>query len=123
MAVLLIEDDEDIRMVFEQIFKLKGIAAFCASNGREGIELLKKHGDRIRLIFLDLMMPVMNGWEFLDEMQGLKGTEHIPTIVVSGAASLESVASRVTACLKKPVDIHKLFELVDRYCRGPLPTV
>src|SRR5262249_61527368 len=80
--VLLIEDDEDIRNAMRQVLELEGYVVVPAGNGREGLVALAQHGEPC-VILLDLMMPVMNGWEFLAERehqpQGANGAVRIVT--------------------------------------------
>jgi CheY-like chemotaxis protein len=71
------------------------------------------------LIVLDLMMPVMNGWELRDAMRADAALKSIPVVVVSGAGRIsdqESAALQPTAVLVKPFELSQLLELVGRYC-------
>ena len=62
--VLIVEDDQDARELLQQLLELNGFHTSMASNGREALGLLDRHAGQICLVLLDLMMPVMNGWEF-----------------------------------------------------------
>lgn len=66
-TVMVIDDDKAIRESISEILKLKGYNVVPCSNGKEGINFLRKSAPC--LILLDLMMPVMNGWEFLEEIE------------------------------------------------------
>ena len=62
-AVLVVEDDRDIRTVFGDAIEAEGFRVLLAANGREGLDLLQK-AQNVGLVLLDLMMPVMNGRDF-----------------------------------------------------------
>ena len=73
--------------------------------------------DRLRtlapgLVLLDLMMPVMSGWEVLDVLQQDAVLSLIPVVVVSAMS-----ASGAKACVAKPVDLESLLAIVDTFCR------
>ena len=65
-TLLLVEDDYDIRAMLVMLLDMEGYHVVRATNGREALTLLEE-GLRPHLILLDLMMPVMNGWQFREE--------------------------------------------------------
>jgi CheY-like chemotaxis protein len=67
------------------------------------------------LILLDLMMPVMNGWDLLDALRRRADLSRIPVIVTSAAPDANTARAR--ALLRKPYDLDKLLATVQRYCR------
>src|SRR5262245_36830107 len=67
-SVLVVEDDDGIRESIVEILRDEGYLVHEASNGREALEQLKD-GQRPCVVLLDLMMPVMSGWQFLQEIQ------------------------------------------------------
>jgi CheY-like chemotaxis protein len=85
-----------------------------ATNGREGLDRLAALGSPPKLILLDLLMPGMNGWAFLEALQE-KGTVHEVPVIVITAMSGQSVplASEI---LKKPIDLPRLIALARRHC-------
>lgn len=113
-GILVVEDDADIRFALEQILELEGYRVFSAANGHEGMQLLQT-SERPCLILLDLMMPLMNGWQFMEVQRIDTRISTIPTIVVSAAGDC---VQRTTAngYLKKPIDISSLLETVRLYC-------
>jgi CheY-like chemotaxis protein len=112
-VILVIEDDADIRESLQQVLELEGYSVRTASNGREGLEALHADG-RPALILLDLMMPVMNGWEFLEAQRGAGELSSVPVVIVSAAHDLTRATSAV-ATIKKPVDLDVLLEVIARY--------
>ena len=114
--ILLIEDDPGIRETMRELLELEGFCVRTADNGHSGLEALDQLG-RPCLILLDLMMPVMDGWQFLDVLRRLDGIGDVPVAVVSAAADLADVQRRY-ACdvLQKPVDLPRLIATAHRFC-------
>jgi CheY-like chemotaxis protein len=91
--VLLIDDDESIRMLLSLILERAGYEVFNAENGVEGLKVLES--EPVDVILLDLMMPVMDGLRFLEEARG-KSAIDTPILVLSGsinthAGSIEDI--------------------------------
>ena len=117
-GVLVVEDDEDIRADLTAILSLKGFAVTEASNGKEALARLRV-GERPCLVVLDLMMPVMNGWELRGVMRADPALAGIPVVVVSGKGRIppeEAATLAPAAVLVKPFELTELLELVARYC-------
>jgi CheY-like chemotaxis protein len=112
--VLIIEDEDFIRENFQLLLELEGYGVLTAINGRDGLEQLRKKS-RPCLILLDLMMPVMNGEEFLRAKAAEETLASIPVVVLSGVAE-EPDLSGVAAFVPKPVDFDALLDLIRRYC-------
>jgi serine/threonine-protein kinase len=111
--VLIVEDDRSIREGLQSVLESEGYQAFGASNGREALELLRKI-PRPGLILLDLMMPVMSGWEVLEALRVDEEFATIPVVVVSAVSERNKVAaSRV---LRKPVEVGMLLGIVEEFC-------
>ena len=72
------------------------------------------------MILLDLMMPVMNGWEFRSALQRDPRFRDIPIVVISAAAGISSVRPQ-TAFIPKPIDVDTLLDVVCDYCDGGTP--
>lgn len=111
---LVIEDDEAIRDSLKLVLELEGYSVFTAANGKEGLEMLKNI-PRPCIIFLDLMMPIMNGWEFIDAIEKDDILAEIPVIIVSAFAD-KSKTTHAKGIVKKPVDINDLLKFVNKYC-------
>lgn len=115
--VMIVEDDTDIREALTQILEDEGYRVASAGNGLDAIGLLRGR-ERPCLILLDLMMPVMNGWQFRTEQQRDTALADIPVVIISadGAARRETVASGVQGFLQKPIELDELLEVVSRLC-------
>jgi CheY-like chemotaxis protein len=114
--VLIVEDDVELRDMMAQLLTLEGFVATAVANGREALEYLRK-GDRPDIILLDLMMPVMDGWEFRREQQSDPTLATVPVVVLSALDHRRAAEVDAVAFLKKPLDFDRLLELVRRYCR------
>jgi len=113
-TILVVEDDHDVRDAMVQVLESEGYAAVPAGDGEEALTQLQG-GLNPCLILLDLMMPRMDGWEFMEEQRRLES--RTPIIVVSAYGSPEQLRSAgVIAYMRKPVDIDALLELVGRHC-------
>lgn len=111
--ILIVEDNVDLRMLYEQAMSSEGYETISAGNGREALDLLRS-GTRPCVILLDLMMPVMDGWQFLKEREADPALSSIPVVVCS--ASKENVPDSVRF-LRKPVDLDVLLQVAHDHCR------
>ena len=115
--VLIVDDDHGIRGVLTQILQDEGHSVSTASNGLEALQTLRK-SLRPCVILLDLMMPVMNGWEFMNRRsQEEDGISDIPVVVISADQRAREKATAIGAedCLEKPIDLNRLIDTVERY--------
>lgn len=112
-TLLLVEDDYDIRAMLVMLLEMEGYQVLKAAHGREALTLLEA-GHRPHLILLDLMMPVMNGWQFREAVLQVPEFATIPILVVSGDGrdAAQYMAEHVSGFLKKPIDLsHLLFKI------------
>jgi CheY-like chemotaxis protein len=115
-TVLVVEDDRDTREMLERFLQLEGFTVHSAENGRAALEMLQ-HGGRACVILLDLMMPVMNGWEFRQAQVSDPRLSTIPVIVVTAAGRRDQIpAIDAHAWLPKPVDFDRLLETIHPLC-------
>lgn len=115
--VLVVEDDADMREVERQVLDFAGYDVLVARNGREALDTIK--AERLSVILLDLMMPVMDGLTFLAERRRLELGEEIPVLCVSaGGPDMLRQALRLGAkeCFEKPADLEVLCDRVEYYC-------
>jgi CheY-like chemotaxis protein/anti-sigma regulatory factor (Ser/Thr protein kinase) len=117
-TVLLVEDDLDVREAICDLLESHGYRVASACNGQEALECLRGGWGPPDVILLDLMMPVMNGWQFRSEQQKSPEWSSIPVVLVSGDSNAGANASAINAVgfLKKPPTAEDLLGLVDRVC-------
>jgi CheY-like chemotaxis protein len=112
--VLIVEDDADIRECVQMILEDEGFEVVTASNGAEA-EWALAHMNNPCVVLLDLMMPVMNGWELLDHLRrDGRLSDGIRVVVVS--ASPAQVPDGPVATMRKPVHVDQLIATVRQYC-------
>lgn len=116
-GVLLVEDDDDMRESLHALLERKGFRVTSVANGLEALEYLRAN-ERPGIILLDLMMPVMDGWELRRELAKDPALDSIPIALLSGVVYLTNEAKTLgaIACLTKPVDLSKLYEICRQYC-------
>jgi CheY-like chemotaxis protein len=114
--VLIVEDDDDLREMMAQLLSLEGFQAAAVANGQEALEYLRQ-GTAPDLILLDMMMPVMDGWEFRRRQKSDPSMAEVPVIVLSALDQGRITDISAEAILKKPLDFDRLLELVRTYCR------
>jgi two-component system, chemotaxis family, chemotaxis protein CheY len=116
--VLIVEDDADLREMMAQLLTLEGYHIETAANGREALQYLSE-APRPDVILLDLMMPIMDGWEFRKRQQDDPALADVPVIVLTALDQAQARARDLNGVdfLKKPLDFDRLLELVRRRCR------
>ena len=113
--ILVVEDNDDVREMMAVTLELEGHKVDTAANGREALEKLRT-GEKPCLILLDLMMPVMNGWEFRRALQQDPVLRTVPVVVVSAATGDIVKKTPADAFLSKPVDMDRLLDVVCDLC-------
>ena len=114
--VLVVDDDPYIRDVVAQLLEGEGYRIEEATNGAEALGVVSDATRRPNIILLDLMMPVMDGWEFARRLQEYIPPLNIPIVVLSAARlpteRLTVLGAR--AVLAKPFDVDELLAQVAR---------
>jgi CheY-like chemotaxis protein len=114
-SVLIIEDDTAVRETIQEILEIQGYKVFSAANGKEGTEVLKTCVPSPSVILLDLMMPVMNGWQFLDIQRNDPKLRDIPVVICS-AYKETARAVKPNAFIEKPVQFKALLGAIKAFC-------
>ena len=116
--VLIVEDDADLREMMAQLLTLEGYQIETVANGREALDYLTD-APRPDVILLDLMMPIMDGWEFRRRQQSDPALADVPVIVLTALDQAQARATDLNGVdfLKKPLDFDRLLDLVRRRCR------
>ncbi len=112
-TLLVVEDDEDIREAIGGLLSSEGFHVIGRSNGREALDWLRA-SSKPDLILLDLMMPVMDGWQFRIAQREDPKLATIPVLALSADSTSKAVAIDADAYLKKPVDYDRLIDTVER---------
>jgi two-component system chemotaxis response regulator CheY len=112
-SILIVDDDPDILEALSEILEAEGYGVRRARNGSEALQRLDEDAAP-HLILLDLMMPVMDGWEFARRMREREATRAVPIIVLSADRSVSVKAGELgaRAHLAKPFDLADLLEAV-----------
>lgn len=113
--ILVIDDDADIRESLTEILSEEGHRVRAAANGQEALGLLRSNPAPC-MILLDLMMPVMNGWQFVQAQAGDPSLAAIPVWVITAAGDAHPPPPGVTGVLRKPFRLHELLHVVDSHC-------
>jgi signal transduction histidine kinase len=112
-SVLIIEDDAEIRETLDGLLRVEGYDVSTASNGLEALQRLRA-GTHADVILLDLMMPVMDGWQFRVQQKRDPQLAGTPVIAISADSTPKAAAIDADAYLKKPVDYDTLIDTIER---------
>ncbi len=116
-VILVVDDNPDLRDGLRVVLVQEGYTVETASNGRDALARLYA-GLKPCLIIMDLMMPVMNGFEFREAQLADPGLADIPLIAYSGVTDPRETAQqlRAVAYVHKPAEIEQLAALVRQFC-------
>lgn len=118
--LLVVEDDGDTREALEELLVGAGYDVLTAPNGVVALTLLRtereKGGVPCSAVILDLMMPVMNGWDFRARQRADPALASIPVLLMSAGGHLAAVSEELSAAghVTKPVDVPDLLAKVAR---------
>lgn len=116
--ILLIEDERRVRRSVARVLEAKGHTVTTASGGADALDRMRTI-EEVDLIFLDLMMPDMDGWAVREQQLEEGLLPDIPLVILSGVnAELSEEQSALDAAgyLSKPVRPAQLYETLDTYC-------
>jgi len=116
--VLVVEDDPDALDAIATMLEDAGYDVLRAANGLEALGQLGNRGGRCDLILLDLMMPVMNGWDFRRKQKATSAFATIPVLLMSAGAHMATVRAELNAAgsVTKPVEMSDLLDVVRQHC-------
>lgn len=115
--VLVIDDDLPLRGMLAAALRQHGFQVLLAGDGSEGQRALKIHQPNV--VLLDLAMPNVNGWDFLQRLRETGRLGKVPIIVVSAHLRVDPQAilqMGVSAILPKPFNLTELLDLIDHLC-------
>lgn len=115
--ILLVEDDVDILEALQELLESEGYTVLCATNGLEALQVLRTQS-LPTLILLDLMMPVMDGYQFCHAKKEDPRLAQIPVVVMSADGQVEKKIAQIGIpdFLKKPVELEAVLANVRRFC-------
>ena len=117
-TVLLVEDDADIRDSLQDILEDEGFDVIPAANGKHAIDFLTLNEPAgADLVILDLLMPMVSGWEVLERMTGDPKLNDIPVLVLSAAAAPKP--ERAQGFVRKPFSLDAFVSKVHGVVDGP----
>jgi CheY-like chemotaxis protein len=116
--ILIVEDDDETAHGVADVLRIFGYQSRLAGNGKVALEMLRSAPHEYCIVLLDIMMPVMDGWTFLDQHRADATLSQIPVIIVSAVlnAAARSAATLAVEVLPKPVDTARLRMSIARYC-------
>ena len=116
-AILVVEDDNAIRETLQAILQDEGYRVAVAANGREALEHLESAGPPA-LCIVDLVMPVMNGWELCAELARRPHLAPVPVLLVSATSHWQAPPTglKTVHVMHKPIDFDRLLRYVQQYC-------
>jgi CheY-like chemotaxis protein len=116
-TILLIEDDRDICEIVGQVLAEEGYDTIAVSNGAEGLARLRSSAPRPFVIVLDLMLPVMDAWQFRAEQSGDALLADIPVVIFSANPKVGQHADALgaAAVIRKPPNLDELLSVVGRF--------
>jgi CheY-like chemotaxis protein len=117
--ILLVEDDADLRESLCKAMEEAGYEVDGVRNGQEALEYLRREQPPC-VVLLDLMMPVMTGWEFRDAQRGDPALSEIPVVILTADGRAQSKADSlgVKRFLRKPVQLEELLGTVRSFHCG-----
>jgi len=118
--VLLVDDDFAIIDGVSDLLESEGFSVVTASNGIDALNQLRS-GLRVDVIVLDVMMPVMDGWDFRAEQLADPSLRHIPVVVISASGfSRDTLQRQLSAyeVLPKPLDLDGFLRALNTVCGG-----
>jgi len=117
-CVLIVDDDADIREVLAETLQVKGFRVATAANGLDALTVLRAMSDRPSAILLDLMMPILDGYGFLEHWRLDPVLASIPLAIVTAGHGVDRhrLGGGALPIIPKPFDVPKLIRSLDALC-------
>ena len=121
--ILLVEDNEINQQVAQEILENAGALVTIASNGREGLDILRARPDYFDAVLMDIQMPVMDGHQATREIRKDARFDKLPVLAMTASVMLsdqeEARAAGMDDHIAKPIDVKELFEVLGRWVKVP----
>jgi CheY-like chemotaxis protein len=118
--LLVVDDDCEVRELIRSALEPEEYEVACCPDGREALRFMREER-RPALVLLDLMMPVMNGWELVEELRGDPELASIPVLVLTAAGTHWGYPVPRERVLEKPFPLETLLEHIDAALHARLP--
>jgi CheY-like chemotaxis protein len=112
-TILIVEDEKESRDSLREILEFEGYAVETAVNGREALEALNVSDRRVCIMLLDLFMPVMDGWQVIDQLRAEGRLDSTKIVIITSAPYRAPAGLPV---FQKPLDLDKVMNEVQRLC-------
>ena len=121
LGILVVEDSENTRRPLAELLHIYGYTVYEAAHGREALDLLERTPTAVRVILLDLAMPVMDGWHFRQAQLQNPVVAAIPVVAFTVAPPDEVMRQALQAdvYLQKPVTFDDLMDAITRLVASP----
>ncbi len=120
--ILLVEDDEINQLIICELLEDKGMTVIVANNGQEALKILEEK--EFDLIFMDIQMPIMDGYQATRELRKNSRFQDLPVIAMSGSSSEVdremAILSGVNECIPKPIEPDQIFSILEKYFNSPV---
>lgn len=117
--VLIVDDDERNRYALSSYLDMMEMKVITANDGESALKILRSGGIKIDLILLDIMMPVMDGYEMLRLLRSDESLKDIPVIAVTARAmkgdDLKCLEAGATDYIAKPIDLKNFLSIMNKW--------
>jgi two-component system, chemotaxis family, chemotaxis protein CheY len=110
--ILVVDDDQDLLESLGDVLEFEGFTVMLAHGGRQALEFLSAR-PLPSMVLLDLWMPEVNGWAFLERFRGSPTLTAIPVVIFTG--DLSAQVDGVAATLIKPFDVEEVLQVIRRH--------
>lgn len=117
MRVVVIEDDEGIRAVICEILKLRSLSCVALIEGAPALEFVKQNLNLDIVVFVDLVTPGMNGWEFIRQVQEYRRGGKLKLVVVTGLRPYQTsqLSGQVDKIIEKPFEVDVILKTIEQF--------
>lgn len=124
--VLIVEDDTSIQQLIKKLVERRKASVTIVGSGEEANHILKEQNNHYDLVFLDLIMPEITGWDVLETLKSTPATRDTPIIILTGASLSEKehakMLEKASAIIEKSGFTFEAFDaLLDRWLQGCKP--